>query len=86
MRLKTTLATLIFTSFTATAQAVDDKVLHFGVSAALGYAAESYLHFNTEMEEKNRLICGTAIAIIPGLIKEIEDNADSTLKCNFFSE
>lgn len=61
----------------------NDKALHFGISAVLGYGVESYLHHQTDLDENKRLIYGTLIATLPGLAKEI---SDSNEEGNEFSE
>jgi len=63
------------------AYAVDDKVLHFGISSIVGYAAETALHkhFNSNSE---RVIYGTLLGSMPGLIKEIKDSGEQN---NHFS-
>ena len=71
---------IIFPAFKA--EAADDKALHFGVSALCGAAAESYLHYMTELNTGDRIALGTLIGTVPGLLKEV---ADSLAKDNFFS-
>lgn len=44
-------------------------VLHFGISAGLGYLAENFIHEHYDTAAK-RVIYASAIAMIPGLAKE----------------
>lgn len=46
-----------------------DKLMHFGVSAALG-ATSTYIVRDTERP----IIYGTALALLPGLAKELRDS------------
>ncbi len=58
----------------ASLRAADDKVLHFGGAAVLDYMGESYLHWQTDMEERDRVLYGAALGVIPGVIKEVADS------------
>ena len=57
-----------------TAIAVDNtSVQHFGVSATFGYMAENFLVQNTAMDINERVLVATAMASLPGLVKELSD-------------
>ena len=62
--------------------AVDDTMLHFGVSAACGAGIETYLHYETELETTNRFFLSSILCTVPGLAKEL---IDSTQEDNEFS-
>jgi hypothetical protein len=53
--------------------AENDKAIHYGVSAAAGYVAETLLHKKLNSDTK-RIIYGT----VPGVIKEIIDANDKS--------
>ncbi len=53
-----------------------DKLKHFGVSMLFGAAGESCLHYATKMEGGKRIIFGTVLGTIPGLLKELIDNTE----------
>jgi uncharacterized protein YfiM (DUF2279 family) len=59
-----------------------DDVLHFGLSAVFGAGSETYLHHNTSLSTTEKIIAGTAIGSIPGLMKEIYDENQED---NYFS-
>jgi len=74
---------LIFLSISNnTVFSADDTLLHFGVSSAFGAAGESFLHYKTNLKTSGRIILGTTLGSIPGLVKEL---IDSTEKGNHFS-
>jgi len=74
---------LIFLSISNnTVFSADNTLLHFGVSSVFGAAAESFLHYKTNLKTPGRIIMGTALGSIPGLVKEL---IDSTKKGNHFS-
>jgi uncharacterized protein YfiM (DUF2279 family) len=74
---------LIFLSISNnTVFAVDDTLLHFGVSSVFGAAGESFLHYKTNLKTSGRILLGTALGSLPGLVKEL---IDSTEKGNYFS-
>ena len=60
----------------------DDTLSHFGISALFGAAGESFLHYKTDLKTSGRIILGTALGSVPGLLKEV---IDSTKKGNHFS-
>ena len=51
----------------------DNDVLHFGLSAGLGYAAENVIH-NKVNTDSERIAYGTALGSVPGLVKELTDD------------
>lgn len=57
--------------------AVDDKTLHFGLSALFGAGAETILHYNSDLHDVGRVAAGTALGTLPGLAKEIADSQES---------
>jgi len=57
-------------------------VLHFGISAGFGYLTENFIHEYYDTAEK-RVIYATAIAMIPGLGKEVYDELDTTENTHF---
>lgn len=59
-----------------------DKLKHFGVSILFGAAGESCLHYSTKMDGSKRVIFGTMLGTLPGLLKEL---IDSTEEGNRFS-
>ena len=61
--------------------AKNDKLKHFGVSILFGAAGESCLHNATDLKEDKRVLFGTALGTLPGLIKEV---VDSTKEGNRF--
>ena len=62
--------------------AKNDKLKHFGVSMLFGAAGESCLHYSTKMVGSKRVIFGTVLGTLPGLLKEL---IDSTEEGNRFS-
>jgi len=60
-----------------TSYAGHDKALHYGLSAITGYIAETTLHKKFDSDTK-RIIYGTALGTLPGLIKEIIDANDTS--------
>lgn len=60
----------------------DDKLKHFGISSIFGAASETYLHYKTNLKASERIILGTALGTLPGLVKEL---IDSTKRENHFS-
>jgi uncharacterized protein YfiM (DUF2279 family) len=54
----------------------DDELPHFGISFIFGAASESYLHYKTNLENVEKIIYGTGLGIIPGLIKETLDGME----------
>jgi len=60
----------------------NDKLKHFGISLVFGTAGESILHYTTEWKDAALIGWGTALGILPGLMKEI---IDSSRKDNHFS-
>jgi len=75
--------TAFFLSFFIAAPAVSREatesekyVLHFGISAGLGYLAENIIHKHYDTAAK-RVIYASAIAMIPGLAKEVYDELDT---------
>ena len=74
---------LIFLSISNnTVFSADNTLLHFGVSSVFGAAGESFLHYKTNLKTSGRIILGTALGSLPGLVKEL---IDSTKKGNHFS-
>ena len=74
---------LIFLSISNnTVFSADNTLLHIGVSSVFGAAGESFLHYKTNLKTSGRIILGTALGSIPGLVKEL---IDSTKKGNHFS-
>ena len=57
------------------ASATNDKTLHFVVSTATGYLAESIIHKHTNSDFK-RIAYGTLLGTVPGLIKEVADSKE----------
>ena len=57
--------------------AENDKAIHYGVSAVTGYIAETVLHKKLDSDIK-RIVYGTALGTVPGLIKEIIDANDKS--------
>ena len=63
---------LIFLSISNnTVFSADNTLLHFGVSSVFGAAGESFLHYKTNLKTSGRIILGTALGSIPGLVKEL---------------
>ena len=85
LKLSALILSLLITTPTLAREATESEkyVLHFMISAGLGYAAENILH-NRYKTPSTRIITASAIAMIPGLAKEIYDELedDST----YFSE
>ena len=76
---------LVFIVITTSNQNVfagEDNLKHFGVSFVFGAASETYLHHKTKLDAYERIILGTTLGTLPGLIKEL---IDSTQKGNHFS-
>jgi uncharacterized protein YfiM (DUF2279 family) len=73
---------IIFSISNNTVFSADGTLLHFGVSSVFGAAGESFLHYKTNLKTSGRIILGTALGSIPGLVKEM---IDSTEKGNSFS-
>ena len=73
---------IVISTSNKNAYAGDDKLLHFGVSSLFGAASESYLHYKTDLNAPQRILWGTTLGTIPGLVKEL---IDSTKKGNHFS-
>lgn len=48
--------------------------LHFGFSSIFGAAGETFLHYKTRLETPGRILCGTLIGSLPGLVKELTDS------------
>lgn len=61
----------------STSYAENDKALHYGVSVVTGYVAETVLHKQFESDTK-RIVYGTLLGTVPGLIKEIMDENDKS--------
>jgi len=55
----------------------NDKIMHFGVSVGLGAVSETYLHYNTELQEPKRILYGGLLGTLPGLVKEFIDAGQS---------
>ena len=51
-----------------------DKLLHFGISGIFGAAGESYLHSKSQLQTPERIVYGTLIGIVPGILKELYDD------------
>ena len=73
---------IIFSISNNTVFSADGTLFHFGVSSVFGAAGESFLHYKTNLKTSGRIILGTALGSIPGLVKEM---IDSTEKGNSFS-
>ena len=73
------LSGLMIISFIAcsSSYAVDDRTLHFGLSALFGAGAETVLHYNTDLKDVGRVAAGTVLGTLPGLAKEIADGQKS---------
>ena len=71
-------------SFFSAAQlsAQGDKLKHFGVSLLFGAAGESVLHYSTDINGGQKVLFGTLLGTVPGLLKEW---VDSTREGNRFS-
>ena len=83
MRLCIFMGVIIIPSPGFAAPVAKDKMLHFGVSLVAGYLAESSLHSGSRgVTDAKRVLLGTALGAVPGLIKEI---LDSNEKNNHFS-
>ena len=71
---------MVFTVVTAVPVALaeddNDKVYHFAISSVLGFGAETFLHTKTDFNAIQRVYLSTALATIPGLIKEFIDDAE----------
>ena len=65
-----------FFSYFQVVQADTNYDLHLGASALFGYATESVLHYKTNISTNKRIVYSTAIASLPGLLKEIKDSHD----------
>lgn len=52
----------------------NDKVKHFGFSSIFGYAGETIIHDIETFSDTQKVIYGTAIGSVPGLIKELTDD------------
>jgi len=74
---------IIFSLSNNTLFSADYTLFHFGVSSVFGAAGESFLHYKTNLKTSGRIILGTVLGSLPGLIKEL---IDSTKEGNHFSE
>lgn len=52
----------------------NDKIKHFGFSSIFGYAAETLIHDKQTLSNTQKVIYGTAIGSVPGLVKELSDD------------
>ena len=70
-----TVSFLLIMPLSLSAGDVNDKALHFGISAAAGGLSETFLHHKTGLSPVKRIAAATAIGSMPGLIKEIYDGS-----------
>ena len=75
---------LLFATFTMLfflterAFAIGDPEKHFLVSFPFGYGADMYLQRHTDLKSPNRIVWATILGTIPGFIKEIIDEYESS--------
>ncbi len=74
------LSTIIFAD---SLRFAEDKQKHLGVSFLLGNATALYMHYNYPKNSYTKnLLIGTALATLPGLLKEVSDSRKNN---NYFS-
>lgn len=52
----------------------NDKAKHFGFSALFGYGAETLIHDTATFTDTEKVLYGTALGSVPGLVKELSDD------------
>jgi len=75
--MKKLFSTLLITSIlgSSTVFAIEnDKVKHFGFSSLFGYGGETLIHDNYQFSDTQKVLYGTAIGSVPGLLKELTDS------------
>ena len=55
----------------------NDKIKHFGISSIFGAAGESILHYGTKLKAAGRILLGTTLGSLPGLVKELIDSTEA---------
>lgn len=66
------LGTLVSSSTLFAAE--NDKIKHFGFSSIFGYGGETLIHDIQTLSDTEKVIYGTVIGSVPGLIKELTDD------------
>ncbi|MGA1868494.1 MAG: hypothetical protein ACMUJM_08090 [bacterium] len=70
---------------TGKASALGDPEKHFLVSFPVGFGADTYLYYHTDLETPHRIAVATVLGTLPGFIKEIIDDVDTSYY-NYFNQ
>ncbi len=63
---------------TERAFAIGDPERHFLISFPFGYVADMYLYRHTDLKTPHRIFWATTLGTIPGFIKEIKDEFETS--------